>query len=414
MKQNYLSKFLLLLLTCLISFSCKNDSMIASLKTEELFSLNYGHFEDEFSIYTSDPEDYFSTIAMRNGFFYISDSASKKVSQFSSYGDLLSILYNSEINPVPSFVQLSDIEVAPVGNPTEAATKRSTEYPFNKTTAISVDTRQYLYVADYLPTKRYELDTENGQQLRQVVLRFSNDGSFVDYIGQQGPGGIPFPSIKNIFTTNNNELVVLSISSDKYTVHWFSSDGFLKYTIPFYFDQLPMISNDAEKEVFAALDNIVPDYNEQKLYVKIDYSVMTYDVSSQVQSGIDYEKTYLYTFDLTTEKYEDSIIVPSYEEVISSEYSKVVYQIPYDFLGVTDTGWYFFLLTEKNGYSVMMIAPNGNKIIKRNITLDFSKLRYYNISLANNGIIIGLLSDDEKTSVVWWRTDSIIENLLLN
>ena len=116
---------------------------------------------------------------------------------------------------------------------------------------------------------------------------------------------------------------------------------------------------------------------------------MTYDVSSQVQSGIDYEKTYLYTFDLTTEKYEDSIIVPSYEEVISSEYSKVVYQIPYDFLGVTDTGWYFFLLTEKNGYSVMMIAPNGNKIIKRNITLDFSKLRYYNISLANNGIIIG-------------------------
>lgn len=406
----------LIFFTCAVSFflfSCDTDSIVGNLKTEELFSLNYGNYEDEFHLYTSEPADYFSSLVMRDGFFYIADSASKKVNQFSSYGDLVSILYNPESNPIPSFVQLSDIEVANTGFPTEAATKRSTEYPFNKITGISTDARQYLYVVDYLPEGRYETDSESGQLLRQVVLRFSADGTFIDYIGQQGPGGIPFPTIKNIYTTNNNELITVCISTDKYIVYWFSEDGFLKYTIPFYFDQLPSLNAENSSENFASIGNIVPDYNQQKLYIKIDYSFMTYDASSQVQSGINYEKTVLYTFDLLTEQYEEPLVVPSYEETISSEYSKEVYNIPYDFLGITESGWYFFILANKEGYSVMMIAPNGEKIVKRNLKIDDSDLIYYNISLSYNGIITGLLSDSQKTSVVWWRTDSIIENFFV-
>lgn len=408
--------FKLIFFTCAVSFilfSCDTDSIVGNLKTEELFSLNYGNYEDEFHLYTSEPADYFSSLVMRDGFFYIADSASKKVNQFSSYGDLVSILYNPVNNPVPSFVQLSDIEVANTGFPTEAATKRSTEYPFNKITGISTDSRQYLYVVDYLPEGRYETDSETGQLLRQVVLRFSADGTFIDYIGQQGPGGIPFPTIKNIYTTNNNELITVCISLEKYIVYWFSEDGFLKYTIPFYFDQLPSINVENSSESFASIGNIVPDYNLQKLYIKIDYSSMTYDVSSQVQSGINYEKTVLYTFNLLTEQYEEPLAVPSYEETISSEYSKEVYNIPYDFLGITESGWYFFLLANKEGYSVMMIAPNGEKIIKRNLKINDDDLIYYNISLSYNGIITGLLSDRQKTSVVWWRTDSIIENFFV-
>ena len=408
--------FKLIFFTCAVSFilfSCDTDSIVGNLKTEELFSLNYGNYEDEFHLYTSEPADYFSSLVMRDGFFYIADSASKKVNQFSSYGDLVSILYNPVNNPVPSFVQLSDIEVANTGFPTEAATKRSTEYPFNKITGISTDSRQYLYVVDYLPEGRYETDSETGQLLRQVVLRFSADGTFIDYIGQQGPGGIPFPTIKNIYTTNNNELITVCISPEKYIVYWFSEDGFLKYTIPFYFDQLPSINVENSSESFASIGNIVPDYNQQKLYIKIDYSSMTYDVSSQVQSGINYEKTVLYTFNLLTEQYEEPLAVPSYEETISSEYSKEVYNIPYDFLGITESGWYFFLLANKEGYSVMMIAPNGEKIIKRNLKINDDDLIYYNISLSYNGIITGLLSDRQKTSVVWWRTDSIIENFFV-
>lgn len=405
----------LILAYCLLIFTaCGNDSIVGNIKTEELFSLKYGSFEDEFHLYTSDPDDYFSSVVMRDGFFYIADSASKKVSQFSSYGDLVSVFYNQESNPVPSFVQLSDLESAPVGIPTEAGTKRATEYPFNKVTAISSDSRQYLYVIDYLPEERYETDAETGILLRQVVLRFSADGTYIDYIGQQGPGGIPFPTIKNIYTTNNNELITLCLSTDKYIVYWFDEDGFLKYTIPFYFDQLPSMNNDSSVEAFISIGNIVPDYNEQKLYIKVDYSFMAYDSSSQVQSGINYEKTYLYPFNIITEQYEEPIVIPSYEETIASEYSKEVYQIPYDFLGVTDSGWFFFYLADSNGYSILMVAPKGEKIIKRHLNIETDNLVYYNLSLSNNGIIIGLLSDNQKTSIVWWRTDSIIENFLAN
>ena len=61
----------------------------------------------------------------------------------------------------------------------------------------------------------------------------------------------------------------------------------------------------------------------------------------------------------------------------------------------------------------MMIAPHGEKIVKRNLKINDSDLIYYNISLSYNGIITGLLSDSQKTSVVWWRTDSIIENFFV-
>ncbi len=410
MKNNFINKTFLLFLCLFVFFSCDSDSVVGNVKTEELFSLKYGNFEDEFHTYTSEPQDFYSSIMMRDGFFYIADSASKKVSQFSSYGDLVSVLYNPETNPVPSFIQLSDIEIAPTGFSTEAATKRATEYPFNKITGIATDARQYLYVVDYLPENRYETDSETGQLLRQVVLRFSNDGTFIDYIGQQGPGGIPFPTIKNIYTTNNNELITVCISTEKYIVYWFSEDGFLKYTIPFYFNQFPTMENEKSTECFLSIGNIVPDYNEQKLYIKIDYSFMTYDSSSQVQSGINYEKTYLYPFNLETEKYEEPLVIPSYEETISSDFSKEVYNIPYDFLGISETGWFFFILTEDNGYSVMMVAPNGEKVVKRHLNILEENLIYYNISLSNNGIITGLLSNSSSNSIVWWRTDSIIEN----
>ena len=44
-----------------------------------------------------------TSIAMRDGFFYIANSESKKIMELNSYGDLLTIYYNEDFNPVPSF-----------------------------------------------------------------------------------------------------------------------------------------------------------------------------------------------------------------------------------------------------------------------------------------------------------------------
>ncbi len=410
------SKFLLFLLMCavipFIFFSCEKTSVSNNLTSETLFSLNYGSFENELKFYDlSGGSEISSKIVMQNGFFYISDSNARKVMEVNSYGDLMLILYNEESNPVPTFIQMSDISPEDVGIPTENATQRATIYPFNRISSIAVDTAKCLYVTDYLPEDRYEEDEDGTQVLRQIVLRFDKNGQFIDYIGQQGPGGSPFPYVKELYTTKNDELVVVTLTASGYEVFWFSNDGFLKYRVPVDFDRLPVPKSDENREIFKSLEAIVPDYTEQKLYLKIDYCVMEYDESSKVQSGISYDKTLLYPLDLNTSQYDEPVLIPAFDEVLSNEYSKITYKVPYDLLGITESGWAFFIISDETGYSVMMVQPETQKIARRHIDIPADNLVYYNMSLSDDGIISLMLSSDTDTKVIWWRTDQLINSL---
>lgn len=406
----------LLLLICagftLILFSCEKKAVSNKLTSEVLFSLNYGRFENEINFYDlSGGSEISSQIVMRNGFFYISDSNARKVMEVNSYGDLMLILYNEETNPVPTFIQMSDIEIEDVGIPTANATQRATNYPFNRISSIAIDTEKCMYVTDYLPEDRYEENEGGTQVLRQIVLRFDENGRFIDYIGQQGPGGSPFPYVKQLYTTKDNELVVVTLTATGYEVFWFNNDGFLKYMVPVSFDSLPVPKSDANREMFKSLEAIVPDYSAQKLYLKIDYSVMEYDESSKVQSGIAYDKTLLYPLDLNTGLYDEPILIPAFDEVLSNDYSNITYQVPYDLLGITETGWAFFIISDETGYSVMMVQPETQKIVRRHLDIPDEYLVYYTMSLSEDGIISLMLSTDTDTKVLWWRTDQLINSL---
>lgn len=412
--RNTFTRLVLLIVAVvpLLFFSCEKTAVSNTLTSETLFSLKYGSFENELSFYNlTGGSEITSEIVMRNGFFYISDSTARKVMEVNSYGDLMLILYNDETNPVPTFIQMSDISPEEVGIPTANATQRATNYPFNRISSIAVDTENCMYVTDYLPEDRYEENETGTQVLRQVVLRFDENGKFIDYIGQQGPGGSPFPYVKKLYTTKNNELVVVTLTSDGYSVFWFSNDGFLKYMIPVSFDSLPVPKSDAKREMFKNLEAIVPDYSEQKLYLKIDYCVMDYDESSKVQSGISYDKTLLYPLDLNTGLYDEPILIPAFDEVLSNEYSKLTYQVPYDLLGITETGWVFFIISDETGYSIMMVQPETQKIVRRHLDIPDDNLVYYNMSLSSDGIISLMLSTDTETRVMWWRTDQMIDSL---
>ncbi len=403
---------MLALAILLLMTSCQEKSVVANIKAEELFTLKYGLFENELGFYPSmNTGNCTSAISMQDGFFNILDSNSLKVMNLNSYGDLLSIIYNKDTNPQPSFLSFSGISSQQDGIPTENATQRATSYPFNRIGPMAVDTSQQLFVADYLPQERYETDPDTRMQLRQVILRFTAEGQYVDYIGQQGPGGSPFPYIRNIYTTGNNEMVAVCLTTEGSTVYWFSQDGFLKYMIPIKFSALPVKQEDASNDLFINLDSIIPDYKEQKLYVKIDYSHMDFDESSKVQSGISYDKTLLYSLDINTGLYEDPLTIPAYEEIINSEYNRETHPIPYSFLGVTETGWMFFSIADDTGYTIMMVQPNGQKILRRHLAVKTDDLVFYNMHLSKDGIISMLLSSEDKTIVTWWRTDEIIQAL---
>ena len=63
------------------------------------------------------------------------------------------------------------------------------------------NSKKCIYTVCTIPRNRQE-QGEGGILYSQPVLRFTRDGSSVDYIGQQGPGGTPFPHIRNIYTIN--------------------------------------------------------------------------------------------------------------------------------------------------------------------------------------------------------------------
>lgn len=387
--------------------SCTESGGVVSLDEHQLFSLKYGNFEDQLNLFTlANPSPVSTTLTMRDGFFYIANGEARKVLELNSYGDLLSIYYNGEGNPVPSFAEKEGAE-------TVSATRKAVEYPFNSLGAIAADSRKYIYVVDQLPPERHEQDTENRLLLSQIVLRFASDGTFIDYIGQRGPGGMPFPYIRNIYTTHNSELVVVCQANDGMVVYWFDKTGYLRSTIPFKVDQLPNpLAENRFHDVYLSLENIVPSYTEDKLYVKVDYYTSSVDSASNVESGIDYDTTLLYPIDINTGVYEEPLTIPAHEQEVAEGFSRLVYKLAYDFLGVTDSGWLFFFLADESGYSIQMIQENGERGLHRHLDVDHAATLYSSLSLSPEGIISMLQATEEEAKVLWWRTDSLIDAIL--
>ncbi|WP_187116193.1 LIC_12708 family protein [Treponema pectinovorum] len=398
------SVWIFLSLLCLSFFSCIRSNTVSSIGENSLFKINYGSFEDELNLFNLSLSGSINTyMTMQDGFFYIANGESKKIMELNSYGDLLSLYYNEDFTKLPSFAD----------SQTANSTKKAISYPFNSLGPLAVDSKKSLYAVDTLPSDRNEVDSKNRLLLNYVVLRFSSDGKFIDYIGQEGPGGTPFPYIKKIYITKNDELVVVCETNVGPTVYWFNESGFLLYTIPFTEDTVPKLkSDDPDYVSFVSIENVIPDNMDYKLYVQVNYFQNYLDPATKVQSGVDYEKTMLYPLDVETALYEEGLDIPSFEESISGSLSKDVFSVPFELLGVTDNGWFFFILPIEKGYLVQMVQPNGQKILKRSLPLEHSSILYSSLSLSRNGIISALLIKNSQAEISWWRTDSLVSGLM--
>ena len=344
---------------------------------------------------------------MRDGFFFIANGEAKKIIEMNSYGNVLNLFYNNENNPVPSFADEKD------NTRLNISTQRATEYPFNNIGPIAVDSRKYLYVADTLPLERQQQDDEHSLHLAEIVLVFDEDGGFVNYLGQNGRGGDPFPAIKSIYTNAQNELIVVCYTNSGLDVFWYTPNGDLQYTIHLAPSNIPNPYEDTEG-VFITLDNVVPDYNEKKLHIKADYYVSSIDSASKVLAGVDYDATILHTFDIPSLMYTSSLNISPYTQSSAEGLAKVEYNEPYNFLGITASGWFFFMIADEFGYTVQMVQEDGQKILKRHFDVDRSKILYYSFNLSDNGIISALFAKKDEAVVNWWRTDQQIDAIRKN
>ena len=401
-----MKKLLFLVSLCSLAFiSCSKSGAVHSVNENALFKLGYGNFEDELNLFdlarTGNVRTY---MTMRDGFFYIANGEAKKILELNSYGDLLSLYYNEDT--------LKDVAFA-TKNLTNS-TKKAISYPFNTLGPLAVDSRKFIYAVDTLPTERQERDSAERLLLSSVVLRFDSSGKFIDYLGQQGPGGTPFPYVKNIYTTGENELVVVCTTNDGLIAYWFGTDGFLLFTVPISQNHVPKVQREDANDApaYVSIENIVPDQNSRKLYVKVDYYITSLDSALKVQSGIDYYTTLLCPLNVETGLYEEPLEIPSYEYSITENITNEVYNLPFDFLGVTENGWLFFIVPSEEGFIVQMVQPDGQRIVKRSLAVDHSKILYYTLSLSNTGIISGLFVKNESAEALWWRTDSLLASFI--
>ena len=395
------------LAACFAFTSCVKTETVQSISETELFSLPYGNFEEQLSV--TDLNDVGNVrfgITMQDGFFYIVNGESKKILELNSYGDLLTLFYNEDSQTA---------RLLEASNRPDKSIHHEISYPCDYPGMVAADSNKNIYTVCSIPWDRQEKSDDGTTLYSHTVLRFARDGSSVDYIGQQGPGGTPFPYIKNIYTTSKDELVVVAASSEGLLIYWFASDGFLKYMIPVTTKDAP-VAGDAvnHSDIFLTIENVVPDPVSYKLYVQIDYYTTYVDEDSKVQSGINYVQTMLFPLNIENGTYEDPVSVPPYEESVVSDYSKLTYRIPYDFLGVTRNGWKFFIVKTEDGFNIEMIQSETQRILRRHFNAVHSNIVYDTMCLSQDGILTALYLEKEKARVVWYRTDNLIDAILKN
>ena len=324
--------------------------------------------------------------------------------ELNSYGDLLTLFYNED-SETASLLEKSN-------KPAESV-HHEVSYPFDYPGMLAVDSYKNIYTVCSIPRDRQELSDDGNTLYSQTVLRFARDGSSLEYIGQQGPGGTPFPFIKNIYTTSKDELVVTAVDTEGTVVYWFATDGFLKYMIPVGTKNVPVISGkDSSSEMFWTISNVVPDPMSYKLYVQVDYYNTYLDEDSKVQSGVNFVQSSLYTLNAETGLYNQPVTIPPYEESVVSDYSRLTYRIPYDFLGVTKSGWKFFIVRTDDGFNIEMIQTESQRILHRQFKADSNNILYDTMALSQDGIITAMYLEKDAARVVWYRTDSLIEAII--
>lgn len=405
-----MKKYLICILALFVMIlfnSCLGNESVQAIDETQLFTIPYGNFEEEINVADlNNNGDVRYGIVMQDGFFYVIDGNSKKIMELNSYGDLLTLFYNG------------DSEIAKIidkSNRSAESAHHEVNYPFDYPGMIATDSNKNIYVVCLVPRDRQEQSEDGTMLYSQTVLRFARDGSSIEYIGQQGPGGTPFPYIKNIYCTSKDELVVIGTSTEGEIVYWFAKDGFLKYMIPVFTKDIPPVTNmNDTSEVYWTIDNVIPDLITYKLYVQINYYSNHVDEDSKVQSGVNFVQTLLYPLNIENEQYEEPIVIPPFEESVVSDYSKITYKIPYDFFGVTKNGWKFFILKTDDGFNIEMIQSDTQRTLRRHFKANHNNIWYYTMALSSDGILTAMYMEKENVRVVLYRTDTLIDAILKN
>jgi hypothetical protein len=368
-----------------------------------MFTLEIGRLEDQIAFYSQEGDlgGRRSSICMKDGIFYISDSEGQKTTRYNSYGNILSMIYNDETNPEP--LTLKPKEEG------STVTRWAFTYPLQEPGRIAVDSRKHIYVEDKLPDERHNFDAESKAILDGVILHFDEEGRFLEYLGQEGLGGSPFPRIEGLYISANDDFAVICRLPIGWNVYWFDKDGGLLYLIKINNNSVP-VPADRKDVVFASLDGIAAAPDAPKLYIKIDYYRDTFDESTNTRTGSETDSSVIWVMKAENGSYEKTIEAPLFEYAFTENNRKVITKLPYSLLGLTKNEQVFLSFPQETGYALLILdAKEANGKQRQSfIKVDMDELQYNTFDLSNDGILSGLLISDWNAKLVWWRTDKLL------
>ncbi|TFG64984.1 MAG: hypothetical protein E4H36_01405 [Spirochaetales bacterium] len=395
-------RFTCVLLAAVSLFSC-GGGKTDILKREDLFTLRLGKMEDHLSFFMLDNHYTGGTIdfVMKDGLIYISNQDGGKVMKFNSYGDIISLVYNEEKNPVP--IVLKRVSGDTVTN------RLAFPYPFVSPGNIAVGSNKMLLVQDGVPKERRIQDEAGQSVFDQVILRFDTNGRLKDYLGQEGVGGTPFPFIERIQVNDMDEIIVFTRTLSSWIVFWFNEGGQLLYTIRMEGSALPL--PEKGEKLIPSLEAMYADSSERKIYMKIDYYADAMDPSSKYRYGIQFHKSAIFIFDIQKEGYTDSFEIPdTYKKpeglsILDDKKEKSITE----FLGAA-SGGYLFLLSPLgvSQYQLMILDRKGKVEDSAVLQIKDDEQIFRKFYLDSSGILSALLCEETGAKLVWWRTDELI------
>lgn len=355
------------------------------MKRELLFELSLGKGEDQIDLIQMPniPFNKKSRIVMKDGLIYIGNGNSNKIMEFSSYGDILSLYYNPDENPIP-------VLLTSVSANTASSNRNAYTFNFRNIGEIAVTEKNDLLIEDTVPYNRIDYDESTETTLNRIVLRFDREGNFINFLGREGIGGTPFPYIEKIEINSKDEIIIITRTLKTWNIYWYSPNGSLKYTIRVPLDDLPVPSDG---NYIPSLETIVSGRHGNFIYLKVDY----YNKDTR---NHDYTMSYIWKLDIDKGEYTQYILIPELDFDGGDD-------IP-GFLGVNNAG-YFFFITHKTGntFQMMVLADSGAVVARSELTMMDEEISYRDFYLDPDGLLVALLGKYDSTEIVWWRSDRL-------
>ena len=391
--------------------SCDSSLQIKKIIRTDLFSIGYGLSENQIDL--SLAGDNSIDMDMREGIFHILDGSGKKVMKLSSYGDLLALYYDKERLPEPRIVKPASQQGEKDQRTSSISQGRyAVAANFIMPSRLSVDSTQVVYIADRVENADARVfDAQSQAYCDRIIRSFGAQGVELPYLGQEGPGGTPFPFISALRVLEDDSLAVDSTSESVFLIHHFTREGNLLSTLKLNRTSLPMpkdlFSGDGEpagQRIYANLDGIA-ESSEGNLFevtLKIDYYREYFDPGSLVISRSEFAGSWIFVLDgLNGTSLRSFNILQAGSDI----------PIP-ELIGMRSGICYFLSAAEervggsqagRNPARIIQLIDGEGKVRSRfRIELPANTKEIVSVKVSSTGYVFAILKTESAAGVVWW------------